>query len=73
MMSIEDKKQEAPENTKCILYTQSMNIRNLQNYIGQIVANTVNQSSGIQIGLTGGDNISKLKKYERKYEGLLKE
>jgi len=70
MMSIEDKNHEAPENTKCILYTQSMNIRNLQNYIQNIVANTVNKESVIQFGFTGGDNIQKLNKYQSKYEGL---
>jgi uncharacterized protein (AIM24 family) len=70
MMNIEDKKQDAPENTKCILYTQSMNIRNLQNYIQKIVLNTVSQSSVVQFGLSGGDNINKLNKYQNKYNEL---
>jgi len=70
MMSIVDKKHDAPENTKCILYTQSMNIRNLQNYIQKIVVNSVNQSSVIQFDFSGGDNINKLNKYKNKYETL---
>jgi uncharacterized protein (AIM24 family) len=69
MMSIEDKKNSASNDTKCIIYTQSLNIRNLQNYIISFAVPATN--SGVNFSVfNGGDNLSKLQKYENKLNNL---
>ena len=70
LLKIEDKKSLRENNDKkCIVYTQSLNMRNLNNHISGIVAATA-VSSGIQIGFSGG-NKEKYQKYEEKYNNLL--
>jgi uncharacterized protein (AIM24 family) len=84
LMSIYDKKQVIKDDITCIVYTQSLNIRNLNNYIHSIAVNTVNPSNNnnnsdsiINIDnvikkLWGGrdDNLIKLHKYENKLNNL---
>ena len=54
---------------KCIVYTQSLNIKNLDNYIKSIVVNT-NGGNNINGFFNGGDKLSKLHKYESKLNNL---
>jgi uncharacterized protein (AIM24 family) len=71
LLKIEDTKSSIENNDKkCIVYTQSLNMRNLNNHISGIVIATVPGSSGIQIGFSGG-NKDKYQKYEDKYNSLL--
>ena len=77
LMNIYDTKQIATDNVKCIVYTQSLNMRNLNNYIHSIVVNTVNQNNNtvsidnVVKSLWGGeDNLEKLHKYENKLNKL---
>jgi len=65
LMNIEDKKRNAENNTKCIIYTQSLNIRNLQNYVQSIT-----QSNNTGFSFFGGSNYNKLQKYESKLINL---
>jgi len=70
-MSIEDKKRNASDDTKCVLYTQSLNIRNLQNYIKLYSSPQNQQNSGVNFSLfNGGSNLSKLQKYESKLNNM---
>jgi uncharacterized protein (AIM24 family) len=69
MMSIEDIKKNASNDTKCIIYTQSLNIRNLQNYIMSFAIPAT--SSGVSLSLfNGGNHLSKLQKYENKLNNI---
>jgi len=73
MMRIEDKNN-LHNDSKCIVYTQSLNIRNLHNYVQSIAISSTSQNNS-NIGLSlfrGGDNISKLYKYENKLNNLNK-
>jgi uncharacterized protein (AIM24 family) len=74
LMNIEDKKHEASDDVKCILYTQTLNIRNFNNYIQSIaIKSSHNTSSSIISNVSlfnGGDNISKLQKYEHKLNSI---
>jgi uncharacterized protein (AIM24 family) len=75
LMNIEDKNHEASDDVKCILYTQSLNIRNFNNYIQSISINSSNNNmtSSIlsDIVFNGGNsNISKLQKYEHKLNSI---
>jgi uncharacterized protein (AIM24 family) len=68
LLKIEDKKlSNENNNKKCIVYTQSLNIRNLNNYIARIA---IGSNSGFQIELFGG-NKEKYIKYEEKYNNLI--
>jgi uncharacterized protein (AIM24 family) len=71
LLKIEDKKSLRENNDKkCIVYTQSLNMRNLNNHIAGIAIATVPSGSGIHIDLFGG-NKEKYEKYEEKYNNLL--
>jgi len=71
LLKIEDKKPISENNDKkCIVYTQTLNIRNLNNQIAVIAQESVS-SGGIHIGLFGGDIKEKYRKYEEKYNNLL--
>ena len=74
LLKIEDKKLSNENNDKkCIIYTQSLNIRNLNNHISGIaIAAAASSGSGIQIGFSGG-NKDKYIKYKKKYNNLLLE
>jgi len=79
LMNIEDQKHNAPDNTTCIVYTQSLNIRNLQNYIvslSQPQLNNNNNNSLFNVKLLGGDennnHYNKLIKYQNKIEQIKK-
>ena len=70
VLKIEDKKPSKENNNKkCIVYTQSLNIRNLNNHIAGIAIATA-PSGGIHVDLFGG-NKEKYEKYEEKYNNLL--
>jgi uncharacterized protein (AIM24 family) len=70
MMSVEDKLKNAPNDTKCIIYTQSLNIRNFQNYI--ISYSSVNNYSSMNYPFfTGGNNHNKYQKYNNKLDNLI--
>ena len=70
LLKIEDKKPSKENNDKkCIVYTQSLNMRNLNNHIAGIAIASA-PSGGIQIGFSGG-NKDKYEKYEEKYNNLL--
>jgi hypothetical protein len=76
LMRIEDNNKNASDNTKCIVYTQSLNIRNFQNYIQSIVINTVGQNnnnntaSNVISLFTGGNNYNKYQKYNNKLNNI---
>ena len=76
MLNIQDKKNNATDDTKCIVYTQSLNIRNLNNYIQQIVTNTMGQQHNMDSAANvvslfrGGDNYEKLQKYQNKLNNI---
>jgi hypothetical protein len=71
MMSIEDIKRNASDDTKCILYTQSLNIKNLQNYIKLYSSLQSQQNSGLNFSLfNGGSNLYKLQKYQNKLNNI---
>ena len=74
LLKIEDKKREKENNEKrCIVYTQSLNMRNLNNHIASIARASVSQGNGFQFNISGGDeddNKHKLMKYETKYNNL---
>jgi uncharacterized protein (AIM24 family) len=68
LLKIEDKKlSNENNNKKCIVYTQSLNVRNLNNYIARIA---IGSNSGFHIELFGG-NKEKYIKYEEKYNNLI--
>lgn len=70
LLKIEDKKPSKENNDKkCIVYTQSLNMRNLNNHIIGIAMASA-PSSGIHIDLFGG-NKEKYIKYEEKYNNLI--
>jgi len=72
MMRIEDKNN-LENDSKCIVYTQSLNRQNLDNYIKSIAITYARNNSNTRISLfNGGDNISKLHKYENKLNNLNK-
>jgi len=71
LLNIHDQYNNAPLNTTCIVYTQSLNIRNLHNFIQLIAQNSLqNYTSDVpNMGLsllTGGNNYNKLHKYHNK-------
>jgi len=68
MMRIENK-YNLENDSKCIVYTQSLNIHNLDNYVKSIAIRYAKNNSGISL-FNGGDNISKLHKYENKLNNL---
>ena len=76
MLNIQDKKNNATDDTKCIVFTQSLNIRNLNNYIQQIVTNTMGQQHNMDSAANvvslfrGGDNYEKLQKYQNKLNNI---
>jgi len=71
LLKIEDKKLLKENNDKkCIVYTQSLNMRNLNNHIAGIAIVTMGTSSGINLSFSGG-NKEKYIKYEEKYNNLL--
>jgi len=75
MLNIEDKKHNTSDDTKCIVYTQSLNIRNLNDYIQSIVRNTIEQNntgttSNVLSLFRGGDNYNKIEKYKTKLNNL---
>jgi len=80
LMRIEDNNKNTSDNTKCIVYTQSLNIRNFQNYIQSIVINTVGQNnnnnnnintaSNVISLFTGGNNYNKYQKYNNKLNNI---
>ena len=79
LMNIEDQKHNAPDNTKCIVYTQSLNIRNLQNYIVSLSQPQSNTNNSLfSVKLLGGEeninnnNYNKLIKYQNKIEQIKK-
>jgi uncharacterized protein (AIM24 family) len=72
LLKIQDKKlSSSNNNVKCIVYTQTLNMRNLNNHIALIAQQAVNASGGIQLSLTGGSSLSKYEKYNIKYHDLI--
>ena len=72
LLKIEDKKLLSANNdVKCIVFTQTLNMRNLNNHIALIAQQSVQYNSGIQLSLTGGSNLSKYEKYDMKYNNLI--
>lgn len=73
MLKIEDRTKNGDEDTKCIVYTQSLNIGNLNRHIESIVRNTVGQTSNnnnnvISLFSGGENNYYKYEKYNKKIE-----
>jgi uncharacterized protein (AIM24 family) len=76
LMNIYDKKQNAPEDTTCIVYTQSLNIRSLNQYIQSFIqhnsGNTFSGELGSSAGaglismFRGGEYYDKYNKYTNK-------
>lgn len=72
LLKIQDKKlSPTNNNVKCTVYTQTLNIRNLNNHIALIAQQSALYNSGIQFSITGGNNLAKYEKYEKKYDNLI--
>lgn len=72
LLKIQDKKLSASNNDKkCIVYTQTLNIRNLNNHIALIAQQSVQNNSGIQLSISGGNHLAKYEKYDNKYNNLI--
>lgn len=72
LLKIEDKKPLSENNDKkCIVYTQTLNLRNLDTRIALIAQQSVSSSGGISFDISGGDNKDKYNKYEAKYNNLI--
>lgn len=72
LLKIQDNKLSSSNNDKtCIVYTQTLNMRNLNNHIALIAQQSVNTNGGIQLSITGGNNLSKYEKYNNKYNDII--
>jgi uncharacterized protein (AIM24 family) len=72
LLKIQDNKLSSSNNDKiCIVYTQTLNIRNLNNHIALIAQQSVNTNGGIQLSISGGNSLSKYEKYNKKYNDLI--
>jgi uncharacterized protein (AIM24 family) len=71
LLKIQDKKLSSTNNNvRCTVYTQTLNIRNLNNHIAFIAQQSVQHNGDIQLSFSGGNYLAKYEKYDNKYNNL---